>query len=239
MKTGRSVIILCTAFFLIIIFSGCTPIYVPNTVNVPTYEHAGEISAAGYVGSNGFDLQAGVAVTDNIAVTADGSFANRSNSDNKNSEHKHSFGELGINGFTLIGENGQGSLSMGIGTGKVSSSDTEFLGSDIITAEGEYTRAYWQASLGFRSRIFKGGFACRLSYVQFNSMDYNHSNATGNDWRKWEYFVEPALYMELGGRNLKFLLQGGFSEPIHKEKLFDYEPVWIAAGLKININTFN
>lgn len=238
MKTKRWLKVLTSVLFLLVVFSGCTPIYIPNTIDIPTYEKAGEISISGFTGSSGIDLQAGVAVTDNIAFTANGSFASR-NSTGENNYHKHNLGELSINVFGPISENGWGTITMGVGTGNVTSSSSSFWGNEIITAEGKFTRAYWQASLGVKTGFLNAGFAYRLSYVQFNQMTYNENHITAPLWRKWEYFHEPGIYFELGARNVKFLLQGGLSNPVHNENNFDHEPAWVAFGIKINITAFS
>jgi hypothetical protein len=231
----------CMLLLPFLLIMGCTPIYVPNTINVPQYDEAGEIHISAYTGSSGFDFQGGVSVSDNIAIQANTSFSGKGNRD-EDDYHTHSFGELELSAFADADENGIFTLSTGIGKGEVSSTGKSFSifnDGEILTADGKYSRAFLQGSAGMHSKFFRGGFACRISYVHFYSMSYNKQDVYGLKWRKWEYFIEPALFLELGGQNLIFLFQTGFSNPVHNDdSLFDYEPLWISFGLKLKINAF-
>src|SRR3989339_701931 len=70
------------------LFSSCSPEYIPNMVNTPLFSNQGEFQATVATGTSNFDAQLGYAITDNIAIIANGSYADETN-DTTDEFHKH------------------------------------------------------------------------------------------------------------------------------------------------------
>jgi hypothetical protein len=73
--------------------ASCTPpLYLPNTVQAPTLLESGEVEVGTYYSPNFLNVQAAVAVTDNIGILASGVTDFRSSTDTA----YHHFGEIGV-----------------------------------------------------------------------------------------------------------------------------------------------
>ena len=88
-------------FSLIGILSSCSPEYIPNMVNTPVFSNKGEFQATVATGTSNFDAQLGYAITDNIAVIANGSYADQTN-DTTDEFHKHLIIEGGLGYYRQI-----------------------------------------------------------------------------------------------------------------------------------------
>ncbi len=80
---------------IVLIFASCSPLYRPNTVNVPLFKEKNELSVNAGASSNGADVQAAFAATNHIAVMANGSFYNANSAQPTGIYRKeNNFGEL-------------------------------------------------------------------------------------------------------------------------------------------------
>src|ERR1041385_6595954 len=109
----------CLIFILAIL--SCSPVYLPNSRNVPMFSKAGEVQGSLSFGS-GYNLQTAVSITNNIGIMANGMYADSKNLDNK--VNKYTFGEVGLGYYSNNNEKYYFDVFAGYGTGKSSSSDT-------------------------------------------------------------------------------------------------------------------
>ncbi len=164
--------------FVVLIINGCAPAYVPNVINTPLLSSKGEIQAAIHTGISGTDPQFSYALTDNIGIMLNGSFADRT-SDSTDDFHKHQFIELGTGYYTKIGESGRFETFGGFGYGKL---QAEF-DNDLWDTHSDVTssRIFIQPTIGATTDIFDGSFASRFVIV---NMHQASKKSTG-------FFLEP------------------------------------------------
>ena len=155
------------ACFVIYIFTicGCATVYVPNVVNTPLLSNKGELQVSANLGTSGFDPQFAYAITDNIGLMLNGSFANRT-SDSTSDFHKHSFVETGVGYYTSVGENGRFETFGGLGFGKLSAELDNNLWKSY--ADVSTLRFFIQPTIGASSSIFDGSLSSRMVMVNLS-----------------------------------------------------------------------
>ena len=240
-----------TLLAIIFIFSCTPPLYIPNTANVPVLLEQGDLEIGISTGSNGWDAQLATAITDNIGIMVNGSYANTTGS-NRKDYHKHNFSEIGL-GYTYIlnKENVEPksfkyfvSLFAGGGIGK---SDglvefKEFFGSDTITnsLSGDYTRFFLQPYVGMSNKHISLLFSTRVSRVAYSSIKYNLSWAGSYDQKSPQnnIFFEPTVTFKVGGEHLKFFTQMGFSLGYYNNTTsgFKQRPAIAIIGIQGDLN---
>jgi len=213
-----------TVFIIMLVYSCTPPLYIPNTANVPVLLKQGDLEVGISTGSNGWDAQLATAVTDNIGVMLNGSFANTAGNDRKD-YHKHHFTEMGI-GYTYILNTEDVEESkmkyfisgfVGGGMGKTSGvvEFNEFFGSDTIvnSLSGDYSRIYFQPFIGMSNKHMSLTFSTRISRVSFSSITYDLSWASSYDQQspRNNIFYEPTVTFKIGGKYVKFFTQIGVS----------------------------
>lgn len=227
-----------TAFALVAMVIGCTPIYVPNVVNIPLNSNKGDVTAGLYTGTCGYDLQFNYAVSDHIAVMLNGSYGKNSpeNDSLPNDYYKHVFGEAGAGYFTKFGSTGRFEAYGGMGTGYGTANNNYlFIGAQSVYATGYYNRLFAQVNIANVTEFVDEGFCLRATYVNFfkytySSTDYKHSND--------QIFIEPVGFARFGWRYVKFESQIGFAIPVGNKSFDDYQPFIFNFGLVFNINAF-
>jgi hypothetical protein len=223
-------------FIVLTAASACAPVYIPNARNSPLFRGAGEVQGTVHI-SQGFDIQGGVAVTDNIGVLANFNVVNKTTTDDE-SYIKHNFFEGAIGYF----EN-SGSLSYeiygGYGRGKGTSFDEYdfFDPNQAVKATGEYNRFFVQPGFGQNKKAFNWIVSARFSWVDFTSFE------TGGMTVRRDVapilFIEPAFTgrLNFGKSKIFMAFQAGLSYA-QSDPYFDYEPffVSIAMGLRLGGN---
>lgn len=201
----------------------CAPAYIPNTVNTPLFSNKGEFQISVYKGLAGTDPQFACAITDNIGLMLNGSFANRTN-DTTNNYHKHQFLELGIGYYSGIGEKGRFEVYTGYGFGKLSANYESGIFSD--RANVNTSRIFLQPAIGVSSDVYDGSFATRFVAV----------NLTGETENSLGFFVEPVFTSKIGYRYVKGVIQFGMSFPFEEDQIeFNYQPFIFSIGVQANI----
>jgi hypothetical protein len=218
MKTKKKIIFHALALMLII--NGCAPAYVPNVINTPLLSNKGEIQAALHTGASGTDPQFAYAITDNIGIMLNGSFANRT-SDTTADFHKHQFVELGTGYYTNFGERGRFETFGGFGYGKLQAEFNNSLWNS--TSDVNSSRLFIQPSIGVTTNMFDGSLSSRIVMV---NMHQASNKSTG-------YFIEPVLTGKVGSRYVKAVFQFGLSLPLNSENIaFNYQPFLFSIGLQ-------
>ncbi|MCL4512309.1 MAG: hypothetical protein M1470_14810 [Bacteroidetes bacterium] len=213
--------------------SGCVPVYVPNTIDAPLLRNAGEVRIAGNAGTTGLDVQSAVAVSDAIAIMANGSFGSKSTSDSLD-YNVHNYLEAGLGYYMPITKGSSFEMFVGAGSGKATSSDAwRGTPSSQLLATGWYNRYFLQMDVGAYNEFASGGFAMRASYVHFRRIEggsgYVSTNLDG-------LFAEPVLFASLGGPLIRFTGQMGVSFPLSDHIRFQWMPFILNFGVEININ---
>lgn len=240
-----SYVALCMWKYIIVVAlaTSCSPLYVPSTRNVPLFREQGEFQGSVYL-TTGVDTQLAYAVTDNIAVMANGSFLSTKISEPEDYTRSHKYVEGGL-GFYNVSKNFRTELFAGFGLGKGTSFSqyyffTQPFSQKDLVATGKYNRIFIQPSIGTNNRNFNLAFTPRISLVdftEFSSNDNDPANAvvTIKPNEKPRLFIEPALTgkFPLVG-NLQGVFQLGLAVPLSGDVFFDYVPLQVSVGIQLN-----
>ena len=249
-----------------ILFYQCTPpLYIPNTTNVPSLIKKGDTEVSATTGTNGWDLQAAHAITEEVGIMLNGSYANKT-SDSLTRFHKHLFSEIGI-GYTAILNKEDvdfanstyifsiyGGAGLGISEGFVNFNN--IFNSDINyhnEVRGQYLKAFLQPSIGISTPTVDFYFTLRSSYVNVYNLetdldaDWNNSYISDEEYENYkEYynrknyniFYEPTLTLKFGSEELKFITQMGFSagQIPNLQTSFRQRPIIFTIGIQGDFN---
>ncbi|WP_143307539.1 hypothetical protein [Chitinophaga vietnamensis] len=213
--------------------SSCSKhIYVPNTANVPLlkekYEFKGSISPT--------NLQTAFALTNNIAIMANGQYVYRYNFDKGSNNNNDLFLDNDTRGGVIEGAVGYFKpldakkrmvldVFAGYGGGGFRTLDKNY-STTAGAVENDYllrnhfSKVFIQPSIGFVHPVFEAAFTSRFSFVNFYNM-YIGPKAFQNDAASKENFsrindkpvafYEPAFTFRAGYKYVKFQMQVLFS----------------------------
>lgn len=228
---------------LLLVITGCAPVYVPNTVHSPMLEERGDAQVGGWVGgyggSTGFDLQAALAPTDHVGVSADFSYGEEPGDDAD--FHRHQFGEIGVGYFNDISSWVQAEIYGGYGRGQAEAEDNyTFFGPQTIRAKGQYDRVFVQPALGLEAGPLHLYGASRFVRVNFHEFESSGDSRVESDIQP-AFFNEMALGLGLGTESFRVGVQTGVSVPLSdREDIdFDTELFWISLGAQLRFNVLN
>jgi hypothetical protein len=219
----------------------CAPVYNPNAVHTPLYTQKGEMHAATYLGTQGFDTYVSYSPWDHWAFGAAVSIQEKEDSTFASSRN---YGELAV-GYYLYEESvGRIDLFAGIGTGTA----TSFVGRNetsyaygrgwLKEFSGSFNRFFIQGSVGlpvktsdawFGIREFESGVVVRASAINFYSISYSDRPAEFID----NVFFEPIFFMRSGWKHVKLELQAGVSFPLAERVAYDWQLVHVALGFHV------
>ncbi len=220
------------------------PLYIPNTHNTPVLTKQGDLDINFTTGSNGWDLQAAGAVTNEIGVMLNTSVADRTNDSSRN-YNKHSFIELGVGYTALLNkktyEEGQKQYIFSVfgGAGFGSASGLYEINGITNVNNGKYFRPFIQPAVGMAGDHFDMFFSMRACRAQFSEIvvngfpvEFTNSNRDNNT------YLEPVLTMRMGGPLVKFVWQMGASVGHYPPgtAAFRNRPVIFIIGLNFNKN---
>lgn len=212
---------------LIIIFTSCSPEYIPNMVNSPLFTNQGEFQTTIATGNSNFDAHTAIAITDHIGIMVNGSYGNESN-DSTNDYHKHAFIEGGAGYFDKIGENGRYEIYGGYGYGEVKGYFQNGFTEEL--SDARYNRFFIQPGIGISTGIFDGSFSPRFVLIQMNPTSTNFKSG------QYGIYFEPVITSKIGYKYVKFIAQFGLSTPIGEQDLnFDHQLFIFNFGININI----
>ena len=209
------------------IFASCSPEYIPNMVNSPVFSNKGEFQGTVATGTSNFDALLGYAITDNIAVIANGSFANESN-DTTDEFHKHAIIEGGAGYYKKISSIARMEVFGGYGVGKIQTlEDVGFITDDKVDVT--FNRIFIQPGIGAATDFFDGSFVTRVAFVQ---MKPGESQVISESWNT---FIEPVITAKFGYKYVKAVVQFGYSFPLNDYIDYDHQRLIFNFGLNINI----
>jgi hypothetical protein len=222
-KKNEPFLIYLLGILVLLYASSCTPAYIPNVINTPLLSNAGEFKASVNGGLAGFDPQISYAITDNIGIMLNGSFASRT-SDSTNNFHKHQFVEMGLGYYQKFGNSGRFETYGGAGFGKLKAEYENELW--MSRSDVNSRRFFIQPGVGVSTNFFDGSLAARFVYLYL--VQGSKSN-TG-------LFVEPAITVKLGPENIKAVFQLGFSSSMNYSNIeFNHQPFLFSIGLQATL----
>ncbi len=225
----------------VIVLSSCaTTMYTTNAVNAPLLKEKGEVK----INVTQNDLQAAIAVSDNIGIMANGYYKNYDGSSNY--QHGGGMGELGV-GYLL---NSEGHLVMenfvGAGLGKVHKQQ-QYTNPDnssyMASFDANAVKAFIQSNLGYRSKYFDVALTPKFSFVKYSN--FSHANYSEEQLRE-DYldrnrltdplfvFAEPAITVRGGYKFIKLQAQYGVTINVGGQSI-RHTPDFGSLGLIIDI----
>jgi hypothetical protein len=221
-------------FITFIIFLGaCKPLYRPNTVNVPMLKEKNDVTFGTYLGTNGADVQAAYAITNNIGVMANASIINSYNATN-GTQREHRFAEGGIGYFKPINKEAVFDIYAGAGNGYAYNSGN-FIFNYYSFNRVNYNRFFIQPSVALVSNYFDLAASARFTYVDFYDYRSGNTSTTQNMERVSSIFMEPAITLRGGYKNVKMFGQLGFAIPT-TSFAFEAQPVMFSLGLNLTLS---
>jgi len=189
-------------------------------VNTPLLSNKGEFQMAVHTGFSGTDPQFAYALTDEIGVMLNGSFANR-NTEQGKKYHKHAFVEVGGGYYKKFLDNGRLEVFSGYGLGMLDAKYEDNMFSS--SAQVKMQRFFLQPAVGAKTQIFDGSFAARLVVVHLHQ-DAKYVTAV---------YLEPAITAKLGYKYAKAVFQFGMSLPLTASATeFLFQPFLFSVGLQ-------
>lgn len=229
----RAILILVIPVLFLVI--GCTAVYVAPPNHIPLMKEKGDGHISGSFGLNGFGVQTGYGLTDNVGAVASTNFGRVTVAfDAADNSRRYSYIEGGINYFTDIGANGRVELLGLIGSGK---SDLVRAQSNDVRREasGSYMKYSLQNNAAYSINNVDGGLSTRVSYINY----YKYEDTAANDDDRTASFVlEPAFCTGLNFKNIKIESQFGYLIPLSQNSLaFDHDLIRISLGVKFRFNS--
>jgi len=218
-------------FFILIVLTGCAPVYTPNLRNTPLFTKAGEFQASAQLG-NGIDAQAAVAVSNHIGLMSNFSYADRSGVEDPDQYHYHKLFEGGVGYFENY-EKICFEIFAGYGKGEGAGYDKfNFISTEEVRAKGEFNRYFIQPAIGFNRKMFHASFSSRISFVDMYAFT---NEVTGTTYPQTDLAVyfEPAVMgkLNMADNHLFFTFQAGASAVITGETPWDYRPFQWGMGM--------
>lgn len=227
---------------ILLLVTGCRSalLYTTNNIPIPLVEKRGETQISGQYGMNGKSFNLVASPLNNISVSIAGNYddvSSKSEISDKTLEDKnsHKYMEVAFGYSDILSETFIGEIFTGYGRGE--SKDQYFeeyaFSSKIHEnfAEGKYEKYFIQGNLGQRKSVLTTGFALRLSYVSFFELLKIKDGVTSFPSAKEFMIFEPAIFAQLGEKNLKFEIEVMFPYT-NKDIDFDYKSLVISAGVR-------
>ena len=221
-------------FAVLLLFTSCAPVYVPNLRNSPMFTKGGEFQAAAHVG-NGLEIQSAYAITDHLGVMTNLSFIDQTGLDSEEDYHRHRFFEGGI-GYFKNRDESFFEVYAGYGRGQGTSYDEyELLGPQSVAATGRYERYFLQPAFGLNKDYMNVSFAPRFSLVDF--YEFSTELARTEVREKPKAFFEPAIIgrANFANNHLYAIFQAGASLNMNQSLYFDRRTFTVSAGLGLRL----
>lgn len=194
-------------FVFLFLFSSCSSIYMPNVPATPMFRDQGEGYLSAHINTKGnISASAGVAVTDHIAIIANGATVNNGVYSNEHFNQK--LGEAAIGYFTKIGKNKAQVLEFfaGYGIGKTREIDQRatVIGFEPVdTRIMDFNKFFVQANFSSTSkkkfklfgvkRELNYGTAIRLSRIGMTDFTINGLATPKEE----NVFIEPLFFTRM------------------------------------------
>ncbi|HRE11440.1 MAG TPA: hypothetical protein PK605_02920 [Ignavibacteria bacterium] len=198
---------LYTLLLLILIFSSCTTVYIPNEINAPAFNEPNQFKGGIAIGNSGTNLQLGFSFYKHFAAIGDISYLDR-----KSSEPRFQrTWSLGLGYFTRISQSDSMFYEVfgGYGNGRTNSAyEDQFLTNGPGYENADYNRYYITQNISFQQEFIDFIISVRLSYFSFTRYE---SHEFINPVMPQAIGVEPAIKIRIGGEFLKIKFQLGYN----------------------------
>ena len=211
--------------FGIFLFFSCKTAYVPNTINVPLFDDAGQYRLSGDLNGN---IQFAASPGRNFGIMANAMFRE----DGENTDDVFGKGyllEAGLGGFKASGPL-RWETFVGAGFGRT---ETRDFGKKF---EAKGARFFFQPSVGFHHDFFEIAFTPRLVAGKFQQPETTYSTQELIDNKLYEiedpvwFFAEPAITGRIGYKWIKLQVQVGRSFKFN-DKPLSFEKEMNSIGL--------
>lgn len=227
--------------------SSCKVMYKPNMQNVPLFKEQGEFRAT----INTSNLQVAYAVSENIAVLANGyyqapTWTLESGYSSAEFNTKRLFVEGAAGYFNNFEENAVVEVYGGAGFGNIRFDEVytdlqDPANNHTNTLQASAIKAFIQPNIGITSENIDFGFSSRLVGLKFTSITSNYSLEDIYEAQLQDvidesmfFFFEPALTFRAGYKWVKFHSQLQYSVKLNNQVL-DYNPFGFNIGIHVNI----
>ena len=211
---------------LLLLQSCASSMYIAPTRSIPLLEKKGEIHGEAGTSTNSLYANTSYAITDDIAVSLNGSLSYGNFSDKydlvTNNSHdllsvtyfsgkfEHRYGEISVGKINMpIIPSIKSELFGGVGIGRAT--DGSLLNDNY---KSDYYSLFGQINFGFKRQIFELGWSVRLAYSGFDYTANMYSTKDGHVPYKNNFNVlhaEPMMFAAIGSKNLKLVYRYGIN----------------------------
>lgn len=218
----------------------CRPLYIPNYINAPLLTQKNEFQAGGSINTSGYDLQGAFALNEQIGLIGNFNFQNNRITA-ENSRYNYS-GEGGIGYFKSLSNKGSAEVYAGFGQGYAKIRHIDSIGIFDLT-RGHYSKFFLQTDFGFVSDAFDAGAALRGLFMYYPDYMFSArlSPLDSFSGRAFGAYIEPAFFLKLGYKNIKFTGQAGLSIPVAgnpHQLILNHFWCMLGVGIQLHIKEF-
>jgi hypothetical protein len=223
-----------------------SPVYWPNSVNTPQIMQRGDAEGSVFYGTEGHtQIQASVAVTRKLVVSANGNYVNRACA--ACAPRQHQFAEIGMGTYSTDINDKTVSYMAGIGAGTtnwVSASQNNGIGLlTLYRAQGDYTRGFVQVGAVERRENYFVATSMRFTGVFFsNYKQFTLDTAISQNaytkpraykGRIWSLYIEPSVRFLWRVGKVHVGPQLGLAFPMNAPPAFGHRPATFNLGVDI------
>ncbi len=237
----KKLLISAGAIAIASLFNSCTTtLYTSNAINAPLLKDKGEIK----VNVTQNDVQAAVAVSENVGIIANGFYRNYNGDNGYNNNGV--IGELGIGYFRNSEKNFVFETFIGGGYGQVHKQEKmtdSFNNQYSASFDARAAKGFLQTNFGYRSKYFDIALTPKFSAVKYTYFDQtNYSSADlkkdyldANNLTNPVYlFAEPAITLRGGYKFIKLQAQYGLTVNLTGQNI-KHTPDFASLGVIIDI----
>ena len=227
--------------------------YSPNIQNVPLFTEQSVFSGdfAGSVGAvnNSLEGQAGLSLPSHVALTTNFmTGGTKHERDNISDISKVGYFEGAAGYYTLFKDVGVFEVYGGYGKGsqhhtfayKEYNAPLDWTWIRDGTADMSFSKLFIQPDIGYKTKWFEGAFSCRLTKLNFRSIEFRSTihrldelNTLKQNPDPW--LLEPAFTFRGGSKSVKFQIQIISSRSLSNTDLL-FEDLRFSIGLHFNLS---
>ena len=234
---------------LLVCFSSCKIMYIPNTQNIPMLEEKGDIKLD--IGNK--DMQLAYGISNHVGIMANGYYNKNewsvvSGTFDNQYLSKRSLIEGGVGYYTTLGENGRFEIYSGAGYGNVSY-NYDLVDNGTLTETNTFginmMRIFFQPAIGLQTDNLGFAFSTRLVSVNFLNVDtvgYTQTELEAEGLHELEddmfIFIEPAITLRLGIKYAQLQLQPYYNLQVTGPSSINAKKFGFNFGLYLSIDEF-
>lgn len=232
-----------TCIALAVFLAGCShnPARIPEVQPIPLFRKPGEIHVtASLQADKGLQAGAGMAVGKSVAVMAGGAYGQQDNCFSCSKEvSRHA--EAAVGTYRKLDDRTVGEAYIGGGLGRFrtlgNSGRWDPSAEDIVVSAGRYHAGFLQGNIGRTGRWFDKALSARVSAYRFYGFGQWDGDAVPRPAPESHLgvFLEPALTLRAGYKQVKATGQLGLSVPLIQEKGLDNRMAWLSLGLGFSL----